>query len=176
MRPGQAPPWRRAAGESLHRWYSSQRFCGRCGARMEKSTDRARQVCPAVLIRSIRKSAQRSSLPIHDGDRLVLTRYNDAPSRTTRSSPASTKSASRSRTPCTAKCIEEAGLRVKNLRLLQIAALGLHRYAALGLRLPNLTAATKSPCRRIRTGRSRLASMRSELPRTSPHQPDRRND
>lgn len=36
-----------AAGESLYRWYSSQRFCGRCGARMGKSKVERAMVCPA---------------------------------------------------------------------------------------------------------------------------------
>ena len=37
-----------AAGESLHRWYDSQKFCGRCGARMKKKCSRARHGLPAV--------------------------------------------------------------------------------------------------------------------------------
>ena len=36
-----------AAGESLYRWYSSQRFCGRCGRPMEKSKIERAMVCPA---------------------------------------------------------------------------------------------------------------------------------
>ena len=36
-----------AAGESLYRWYSGQRFCGRCGKPMEKSRIERAMVCPA---------------------------------------------------------------------------------------------------------------------------------
>lgn len=39
-------PVRRRSGESLHRWYDSQKFCGRCGARMEKSAVERAMVCP----------------------------------------------------------------------------------------------------------------------------------
>ena len=38
-----------AAGGSLHRWYRSQQFCGRCGAKpMEKEHDGAGHGLPAV--------------------------------------------------------------------------------------------------------------------------------
>lgn len=38
---------RRLRARASYRWYSSQRFCGRCGARMGKSKVERAMVCPA---------------------------------------------------------------------------------------------------------------------------------
>ena len=66
-------------GRDLCRWYSSQRFCGRCGARMGKARSSGQwsaracgntvypKICPAVIV------------AVHDGERLLLTRYKDRP-------------------------------------------------------------------------------------------------
>ncbi len=67
------------AAESLWRWYRNNRFCGRCGQPMErKDTERGfrcpncgntvyPKICPGVIV------------AVHDGDRLVLTKYRDRP-------------------------------------------------------------------------------------------------
>ena len=47
-----------AAGESLYRWYDSQKFCGRCGARMEKSAVERAMVARIAKTRSTRRSAR----------------------------------------------------------------------------------------------------------------------
>ena len=68
-----------AAAESLWRWYRNNRFCGRCGHPMtRKDSERAfrcpdcgntvyPKICPAVIV------------AVHDGDRLVMTKYRDRP-------------------------------------------------------------------------------------------------
>ena len=73
-----------AAGESLYRWYDSQKFCGRCGARMEKSAvERAMvcphckntvypKICPAVIV------AVQAALP-YSGTSFSVMELTDAP-------------------------------------------------------------------------------------------------
>ena len=68
-----------AAGESLYRWYSGQRFCGRCGKPMEKSKIERAMVCPACGNTVYPKICPAVIVAIHDGDRLVLTKYKDRP-------------------------------------------------------------------------------------------------
>ena len=64
-----------AVGESLHRWYQSNRFCGRCGADMRDSeTERAR-VCPDCGLTLYPKICPAVIVAVTDGDRLLLTKY-----------------------------------------------------------------------------------------------------
>lgn len=64
-----------AVGESLHRWYGANRFCGRCRTPMADSeTERAR-VCPACGLTVYPKICPAVIVAVTDGDRLLLTRY-----------------------------------------------------------------------------------------------------
>ena len=65
------------AGESLYRWYAGQRFCGHCGARMEKSKTERAMVCPDCGNTVYPKICPAIIAAVHDGDRLVLTRYKN---------------------------------------------------------------------------------------------------
>ena len=93
-----------AAGESLYRWYSSQRFCGRCGARMGKSKVERAMVCPACGNTVYPKICPAVIVAVHDGERLLLTRYKDGPSSIMPLLRASMRSANPSRRRYTAKC------------------------------------------------------------------------
>ena len=68
-----------AAGGSLHRWYRLQQFCGRCGAKMEKSTTERAMVCPQCKNTVYPKICPAVIVAVHDGDRLLLTRYRGRP-------------------------------------------------------------------------------------------------
>ena len=68
-----------AVGESLHRWYNASRFCGRCGSKMlDSETERAR-VCPVCGLINYPKICPAVIVAVHDGDRLLLTRYRNRP-------------------------------------------------------------------------------------------------
>ena len=70
-----------AAGESLWRWYTQNRFCGCCGGTMDKGTEERSlvwsrcghtvypKICPAVIV------------AVCHGGRLLLTRYAGRPFR-----------------------------------------------------------------------------------------------
>lgn len=65
-----------AVGESLHRWYRSNRFCGYCGHAMEKSGTERAMVCPACGNTVYPKICPAVIVGVCDGDRLLLTKYN----------------------------------------------------------------------------------------------------
>ena len=68
-----------AAGESLWRWYGANRFCGRCGGKMAHGEKERSQVCPACGHTVYPKICPAVIVAVHDGDRLVLTRYRGRP-------------------------------------------------------------------------------------------------
>ena len=64
-----------AAGESLWRWYGSNRFCGRCGGEMAPGATERSLVCPRCGNTVYPKICPAVIAAVYDGDRLVLTRY-----------------------------------------------------------------------------------------------------
>ncbi len=64
-----------AVGESLDRWYKSNRFCGRCGAAMEESGRERALVCPNCAATVYPRINPAVIVAVCDGDRLLLTRY-----------------------------------------------------------------------------------------------------
>lgn len=63
------------AAESLWRWYGINRFCGRCGGRMEHGTKERSQVCPNCGNTVYPKICPAVIVAVCDGDRILLTRY-----------------------------------------------------------------------------------------------------
>jgi len=64
-----------AVGETLYRWYAANRFCGRCGAPMEKSGTERMMVCPHCGNTVYPKICPAVIVAVTDGDRLLLTKY-----------------------------------------------------------------------------------------------------
>jgi NAD+ diphosphatase len=93
-----------AVSESLRRWYGGTRFCGRCGAKMEKSKIERAMVCPVCGNTVYPKICPGVIAAVCDGERIVLTRYKNRPFKNTPSSRASPRSASPARTPSGARC------------------------------------------------------------------------
>lgn len=67
------------AGESLWRWYRSNRFCGRCGAAMVHGSRERSQICPQCGQTVYPKICPAVIAAVYDGDRLLLTRYRGRP-------------------------------------------------------------------------------------------------
>ena len=114
--PAVTPLMAAAAGESLYRWYSSQRFCGRCGRPMEKSKIERAMVCPACGNTVYPKICPAVIVAIHDGDRLVLTRYKDRPFKHYALVAGFNEIGESIEETVHREVLEETGLRVKNLR------------------------------------------------------------
>ena len=62
-------------GESLFRWYRSNRFCGGCGAEMGRSERERSLVCPTCGHTVYPKICPAIIAAVCDGDRLLLTKY-----------------------------------------------------------------------------------------------------
>ena len=105
-----------AAGESLYRWYSGQRFCGRCGARMEKSRTERAMVCPACGNTVYPKICPAVIVAVHDGERLLLTRYRDRPIKHYALVAGFNEIGESIERTVHREVLEETGLHVKNLR------------------------------------------------------------
>ena len=105
-----------AAGESLYRWYSGQRFCGRCGARMEKSKAERAMVCPDCGNTVYPKICPAVIVAVHDGERLLLTRYKDRPIKHYALVAGFNEIGESIEETVHREVLEETGVRVKNLK------------------------------------------------------------
>lgn len=105
-----------AAGESLFRWYSSQQFCGRCGRWMKKSTVERAMVCPACGNTVYPKICPAVIAAVHDGDRLLLTRYRGRAFKKYALIAGFNEIGESIEDTVRREVLEEAGVHVKNLR------------------------------------------------------------
>lgn len=64
-----------AVGSTLSRWYSANRFCGHCGAKMTKSEIERAMVCPDCSNTVYPKICPAVIVAVCDGDRILLTKY-----------------------------------------------------------------------------------------------------
>ena len=163
------------AGESLWRWYRANRFCGRCGAVMVHGQTERSQICPVcgqvvypkICPRHHRRGLRRrpaapdpvpgpSLRPLCPG--AGFNEIGESIEDTVRR-----------------EVFEEVGLRVPGPAILQVPALGVHRFPADGF-FARLTAPTPSPSRRTSSSEARWFP-RAEIPDDHiGHQPHRRDD
>ena len=105
-----------ATGESLHRWYGANRFCGRCGTPMQDSeTERAR-VCPACGLTIYPKISPAVIVAVTDGDRLLLTKYQGRAFKRYALVAGFNEIGESIEDTVRREVFEETGVRVKNLR------------------------------------------------------------
>lgn len=105
-----------AVGESLHRWDQANRFCGRCGHPMQDSeTERAR-VCPDCGLTVYPKICPAVIVAVHDGDRLLLTRYHGRAFKRYALVAGFNEIGESIEDTVRREVLEETGLRVKKLR------------------------------------------------------------
>ena len=104
-----------AAGESLWRWYRANRFCGRCGGTMAHGQTERSQVCPACGHTVYPKICPAVIVAVHDGDRLVLTRYRGRPFKKFALIAGFNEIGESIEDTVRREVKEEVGLRVKNL-------------------------------------------------------------
>jgi len=64
-----------AVAETLRRWYGANRFCGRCGAPMDKSETERAMVCPQCGATVYPKICPAVIVAVTDGEKLLLTKY-----------------------------------------------------------------------------------------------------
>lgn len=105
-----------AAAESLHRWYGQNRFCGRCGAAMEKGTTERSMVCPACGQTVYPKICPAVIVAVTDGDRLLLTKYAGREFRRYALVAGFNEIGESIEDTVRREVLEETGLRVEHLR------------------------------------------------------------
>lgn len=105
-----------AAGESLWRWYSANRFCGRCGREMAHGEKERSQVCPGCGHTVYPKICPAVIVAVHDGERLVLTRYRGRPFTRHALIAGFNEIGESIEDTVRREVMEEVGLRVKNLK------------------------------------------------------------
>lgn len=64
-----------AVAGSLNRWYQDNRFCGRCGTKLEDSKTERALVCPECGCIRYPKICPAVIVAVRNGDKLLLTRY-----------------------------------------------------------------------------------------------------
>ena len=105
-----------AVGETLHRWYCSNRFCGACGAEMADSAAERALCCPkcgAVVYPRINPAV---IVAVTDGEKLLLTKYAGRAFRRFALVAGFCEIGERVEDTVRREVWEETGLRVKNLR------------------------------------------------------------
>jgi len=105
-----------AAAESLYRWYDGNRFCGRCGGSMVHGTKERSQVCSVCGNTVYPKICPAVIVAVHDGDRLLLTRYQGRSYRRYALVAGYNEIGETIEETVHREVMEEVGLRVKNLR------------------------------------------------------------
>ncbi len=108
--------WAVGVGASLMRWYRSTVRCGACGGEMTDSpTERAR-ICPACGATVYPRINPAVIAAVHDGDRLLLTRYRDRPHKAYSLVAGFNEIGESIEDTVRREVFEETGLRVKDLR------------------------------------------------------------
>lgn len=114
--PSRAAVFAAAVGESLHRWYCSNRFCGRCGRPMRDSSTERALVCPDCGLTVYPKICPAVIVAVTDGDRLLLTKYQGRSFKRFALVAGFHEIGETLEDTVRREVFEETGLRVKNLR------------------------------------------------------------
>ena len=107
------------AGETayqLYGWYRDNRFCGRCGAVMRFGEKERNMVCPVCGNVSYPKIMPAVIVGVTDGDRLLMTRYRGREYRGRALIAGWCEIGETGENTVRREVMEEAGLRVKNIR------------------------------------------------------------
>ena len=105
-----------AAGETLHRWYANNRFCGRCGQPNRKSDTERAMVCPVCGKITYPLICPSVIVGVHDGDRLLLTKYAHGSFKRYALIAGYAEFGEPIEDTVRREVLEEVGLKVKNLR------------------------------------------------------------
>ena len=62
-------------GWQLHRWYTSRRYCGRCGSPMVKDAKERMMFCPECHLMEYPKISPAVIIAVTDGNRILMSKY-----------------------------------------------------------------------------------------------------
>ncbi|MDD3164713.1 MAG: NAD(+) diphosphatase [Oscillospiraceae bacterium] len=100
----------------LAEWYRTHRYCGACGERTALGTDERRIDCPSCGAQYYPHISPCIIVAVSDGDKLLLTRYRGRSYRRDALIAGFTEIGESSEQTVHREVMEEAGIRVKNLR------------------------------------------------------------
>lgn len=113
------PKWLAFAGITachLAGWYERRRLCGKCGAVNERSAIERALVCPACGATYYPRISPAVIVGVTDGDKLLLTRYADRPGVNYALIAGFCEIGETVEGTVRREVMEEAGLKVKNIR------------------------------------------------------------
>lgn len=105
-----------AIAGSLNRWYRDNRYCGRCGAKLEDSTTERALCCPACGRVVYPKICPAVIVAVRKGDYLLLTRYKGRSIKTYALIAGFNEIGETIEDTVHREVLEEVGVRVKNLQ------------------------------------------------------------
>lgn len=105
-----------AVGQSLYRWYVSNRYCGACGGKLEPGTRERSLVCPRCGHTIYPKICPAVIVAVCDGGRLLLTRYAGRAFKRYALVAGFCEIGETVEQTVAREVLEETGLRVRNLR------------------------------------------------------------
>ncbi len=116
-----APRWKAFAGITaiqLHRWYSENKFCPRCGGKLKHGTAERSLICEGCKKIIYPRISPCVIVAVTDGDRILLTKYNKNHSAYKRYSLIAGYNEIGETLEDTVRreVMEEVGLKVKNIR------------------------------------------------------------
>ena len=100
----------------LYNWYRDNRFCGRCGGRTTLCTDERAMECPACRRRIYPRIIPAVIVGVTHGDEILMTRYNGRDISYYALIAGFTEIGETLEETVAREVMEEAGLRVKNIR------------------------------------------------------------
>lgn len=114
------PMWKAFAGATaiqIHRWYSNNKFCSRCGGHMHKGSTERSLICSDCGRTVYPSIAPCVIVAVTDGSRILLTRYNKKHSKYTRFALVAgyTEVGETLEDTVKREVMEEVGLKVKNI-------------------------------------------------------------
>lgn len=99
----------------LHGWYTTNRYCGKCGARTGHSAKERALICPRCGNVIYPRIAPAVIVGITDGDRLLVTRYRDRPYRGLALIAGFCEIGETPEQTACREAMEEVGLRIRDL-------------------------------------------------------------
>ncbi|MDY2626848.1 MAG: NAD(+) diphosphatase [Lachnospiraceae bacterium] len=112
------PMWKAFAGITavqLNNWYSSRKFCGRCGSRMEKSIKERAMICPECGLTEYPRICPAVIIAVTNGDRLMMTKYAQRAYKNYALVAGFTEIGESFEETVKREVMEEVGLKVKNI-------------------------------------------------------------
>lgn len=115
----------------LYSWYRTNRYCGRCGSKMELGTNERKVVCTHCHSEVFPRINPAVIVAVHDGDRLLMTKYN-RPGSWFVLIAGFVEIGEKAEETVAREVMEEAGVKVKNIRYFGSQPWGISGNLTLG--------------------------------------------